>query len=81
MIIDMMQEAKNRYPVGTIFLSTYEKNGKATVVNLDFRYIPRISNYTDVIENSDGGWVYANGKWAEIVELGQKPEYQPLIFN
>ena len=80
MIIDMMQEARNHYPIGTKFKSTFE-NDINIVRDLNFEFLPQVSVYREIIQNSDGGWIYQSGKWAEIIELGQQPEYQPLIFN
>jgi hypothetical protein len=38
-MINKIQEAKNRYPVGTKFKSVYETGAQATVINLNFQYI------------------------------------------
>lgn len=79
-IIQLIEEAKKRYPVGTIFNSTYQED-KNKVINHDFTWANGIAGHTNIIKNSDGGWVYSNDKWAEIVKMGEQINNEPLIFN
>lgn len=59
----LLEEAKKRYPVGTEFKSTYQGDW-AKVIDLDFKWVEQYK----AIQNSNGGWVYQLGNWAEIVE-------------
>ncbi len=59
----LLEEAKRRYPVGTKFKSTYQGDW-AKVIDLDFKWVEQYK----AIQNSNGGWVYQLGNWAEIIE-------------
>lgn len=59
----LLEEAKKRYPVGTEFKSTYQGDW-AKVIDLDFKWVEQYK----AIQNSNGGWVYQLGNWAEIIE-------------
>ena len=59
----LLEEAKRRYPVGTEFKSTYQGDW-AKVIDLDFKWVEQYK----AIQNSNGGWVYQLGNWAEILE-------------
>lgn len=59
----LLEEAKRRYPVGTEFKSTYQGDW-AKVIDLDFKWVEQYK----AIQNSNGGWVYQLGNWAEIIE-------------
>lgn len=59
----LLEDAKKRYPVGTEFKSTYQGDW-AKVIDLDFKWVEQYK----AIQNSNGGWVYQLGNWAEIIE-------------
>jgi hypothetical protein len=58
-----LEYARSKYPVGTKFKSCYQQD-LATVIDLNYKWV----DYYKAVENSNGGWVYQLGKWAEIVE-------------
>jgi len=64
----VIQYAIDNYPKGTIFWSAGSLRDKQTSTgNFDFCPSPK---YPDAIGNNPaGGLVYANGKWANIIEL------------
>jgi hypothetical protein len=59
----LLEYARSKYPVGTKFKSCYQQD-LATVIDLNYKWV----DYYKAVENSNGGWVYQLGKWAEIVE-------------
>lgn len=58
---ELLAEATRRYPVGTDYITKHINSLKT--VRGDFTYYKSIDGVTD----HNGGYVYHNGKWAEIV--------------
>ena len=74
-----IEEAKRKYPKGTIFKSAAKNNEYVSGGNA-IAWIS--SEYPDGIGNDPGqGMFYANGKWAEIVSFPKEiiPEYVECI--
>ena len=63
---DLLHEARVRYPLGTIFMSTYQ--GDKNTSSGRFVYIQGRPVNKDIIQNDSGGWVYSNGNWATILD-------------
>jgi len=59
----LLTEAKKRYPEGTIIRS-FLSGSKLIVQSYDKIFLDRKGN----IYNGCSGYIYANGKWAEIIE-------------
>lgn len=62
---ELLEEAKRRYPVGTNFKSPYSGN-EIKIVGINFKFN---TNEKDIYEVNTNGFVYYEGKWAEIVSL------------
>ena len=61
---DLLEEAKRRYPVGTKFISAYDKKSKFQV-DEDFYSFWDLFNI--VVNRKNGPSIYNNGVWAEII--------------
>lgn len=64
----LLEEAKRRYPVGTVFKSAHQED-ICEVVFLEHYWIEGVGLDVNIIQNRGAGWLYKNGKWAEIVSL------------
>lgn len=76
---DLLAEAKRRYPIGTKFKCAHIKeiNDSRGSINGIFT----VTNYCLMDKNkvhSGNGWLYFEGKWAEIVE---SPKTETLIIT
>lgn len=70
---DLLEEAKRRYPIGTIFASTLSPSHSiCNVKDLEYE-IRHLSRHDFIIQNSNGGWVYERGRWADIHILPDIP--------
>lgn len=74
---DLLKEAKRRYPVGTKYKCANGSTVKdiSTVEASDtIRYFNIISDNIDIMYK---GYLYYNGRWAEIVEESKPEEWTP----
>jgi hypothetical protein len=65
--LDLIEEAKRRYPSGTVFKSCGYGNPEVVIGNEPSFYW---HTYGSIAPNESGGLVYKDGKWAEIVSGG-----------
>lgn len=72
--IDLLEEAKKRYPVGCIYLAL----PYATPILVTPNFYPRYYGYgTNRIMMEDGcGLVYKEGEWAKVLST---PELYPIF--
>jgi hypothetical protein len=74
---ELLKEAARRYPVGTEFFSAFDGEMEKSKMH------PFIYNDSDKIicvrGIGDGGVVYCNGKWAEVVVV--KSDWEKLVDN
>ena len=71
---ELLEEAKRRYPVGTIFRVVHNPTNVCEVKNHE-RYPVHNESFINFyivnpIEGCEGASVYKDGKWAEIISLG-----------
>jgi len=82
----LLEEAKLRYPIGTIIKSALKGDKNPITIRVDrIGPIHRINErfiIWNVQENSYIGFLYDDGKWAEVVEYPKdyKP-YSEMILN
>jgi hypothetical protein len=87
MNLELLEEAKRRYPIGTKFRVVHLPQNILTVKNHDeYEFITEdiIALFTEEVTNDcSGGCVYNKGKWAEIVSLSDikiiNQDYKYLI--
>ncbi len=70
MVEDLLEEAKRRYPVGTIYMTVdyYRDDLPETVEHQTFSY----SGLNCIFAEAGKGILYNNGSWAEIIESPNK---------
>lgn len=71
---ELLEEAKRRYPIGTVFRVVHLPDNVCEVKNHD-PYPVHDENYINFYINKplldcEGACVYQYGKWAEIISLG-----------
>ncbi len=77
-IFGLIEEAKKRYNDGDKFaaLNTYGKpTGSVYTINTNFKSW----NSDTCVANGGDGLIYANGKWAEIVESAKEEQWIPKV--
>lgn len=72
----MLEYAKKWYPKGTRFRSTFDNKGN--IQHSGKSYWKDAPAYGQVIQHDEGGWIFSEGKWAEIIDGSQPPPYIPL---
>ena len=70
---DLLEEAKLKYPVGTKFKCVNGNTDTGIInsiftVKATFNQNPILKQYSDGRIHSENGWIYLDGKWAEIIE-------------
>ena len=71
----LIEQAKILYPIGTEFKSAFEGD-KCTIADHDFEWITQIGGSRNAIQSSNGGWVYHDGVWAEIINSSEEPKFE-----
>lgn len=72
----MLEYAKKYYLHGVKFTSTYNNTG-ILKISSEFYWKDTLS-YGKVMQHINGGWIFSQGKWAEIIDGPQPPPYIPL---
>lgn len=72
----MLEYVRKWYPKGTRFRSSFDNKGN--VQHSGKSYWRSIASYGHVIQHELIGWIFSQGKWAEIIDGPQPPPYIPL---
>lgn len=73
----LLEEAKQRYPIGTKFKNAAGSHSEYIVENVNYKY-GKYDNIWALHSNRDKGvCIYSEGKWAEILEEVKPDDWEP----
>lgn len=79
--IELLEEAKRRYPIGTKFVPAHVNEGLNEVLGNWKLTSWEINVDSKKLDNDWNGCIYYHGKWAEIVKDKTLEDYENILLN